>query len=155
QMMANAVPTQNNYGQRGIVPAGMVEMQEQARQQMVANGPPGSTDDETPGQKPPLLSVARARTPPQPAMFDGQGNARMQAAQPMPMQMQNGQPMPMAMSNRMASMQTPVPGGGPEAVGAPRPMPAYVPTGPGAVAPYKFDHPQMPGYAWPSYAAYP
>ena len=29
------------------------------------------------------------------------------------------------------------------------------PMGPGAPAPYRFDHPQMPGYAWPSYAAYP
>ncbi len=40
-------------------------------------------------------------------------------------------------------------------IGTPKPMPAYVPTGPGAAAPYRYDHPQMPGYAWPSYASYP
>jgi BON domain len=153
QMVASAV-SNSNSAQRGIVPAGMVEMQEQARQQMMANGPPASTDDDMPAQKPALISVAKqsaGRAPP--AMFDAQGSWRMPNGQPMPMP--SGQPMPMAMSNRMASMQMPVQAAGAEAVGGPRPMPAYVPTGPGAVAPYKFDHPQMPGYAWPSYAAYP
>ena len=35
------------------------------------------------------------------------------------------------------------------------PMPMHAPGNVGPVAPARFDHPQMPGYAWPSYAAYP
>ncbi|MCA9249408.1 MAG: BON domain-containing protein, partial [Planctomycetales bacterium] len=34
-------------------------------------------------------------------------------------------------------------------------MPAPMPSRGGPVAPASYDHPQMPGYAWPSYAAYP
>ena len=75
-------------------------------------------------------------------------------------------PLPMGASTRVPRTQVAMQQGGPpapmgpgaasgEVVGTPRPMPAYVPTGPGAVAPYHFDHPQMPGYAWPSYASYP
>ena len=70
---------------------------------------------------------------------------------------------------RAAGPQTPLPiaaaGGGPyrqasaqmdaEAIAPPQPVPALTPMGPGAPAPYRFDHPQMPGYAWPSYAAWP
>jgi BON domain len=33
------------------------------------------------------------------------------------------------------------------------PIPAYA--GAGGVAPARYDHPHLPGYAWPSYAAYP
>jgi hypothetical protein len=36
------------------------------------------------------------------------------------------------------------------------PIPAYAPaTAGGGIAPAHFDHPNMPGYAWPSYASYP
>lgn len=36
------------------------------------------------------------------------------------------------------------------------PQPMYAPSAPmGAVAPPRYDTPQMPGYAWPSYAAHP
>ncbi len=42
------------------------------------------------------------------------------------------------------------PGG---AVGAPQPM--HMPGSGVGVAPARYDHPQMPGYAWPSYAAHP
>ena len=35
------------------------------------------------------------------------------------------------------------------------PLPMYAPGTPGGVAPVRYDHPAMPGYAWPSYAAYP
>jgi len=63
-------------------------------------------------------------------------------------------PLPLAAAgapgNRQASAQIDA-----EAIGAPTPVPAMTPMGPGAPAPYRFDHPQMPGYAWPSYAAYP
>ena len=37
-----------------------------------------------------------------------------------------------------------------------RPAPAYLPVGgSGNGAPPRYDHPHMPGYAWPSYASYP
>jgi hypothetical protein len=52
------------------------------------------------------------------------------------------QPMPMP-----ANMAPSAPSGGP--------IPAYVPAPGGGVAPAHFDHPAMPGYAWPSYASYP
>lgn len=40
--------------------------------------------------------------------------------------------------------------------GAPnRPLPAYIPGTAGGTAPAVYDQPSMPGYAWPSYAAYP
>jgi BON domain len=53
-----------------------------------------------------------------------------------------GQPMPMP-----ANMAQSAPSG--------QPIPAYVPSPGGGVAPAHFDHAYMPGYAWPSYASYP
>lgn len=45
--------------------------------------------------------------------------------------------------------------GGP-AVGVPGgPMPMHLPGSGIGMAPARYDHPYMPGYAWPSYAAYP
>ena len=41
---------------------------------------------------------------------------------------------------------TPMPGG---------PIPAYVAGTGGGVAPAQYDQPNLPNYAWPSYAAYP
>ncbi|NIP86221.1 MAG: BON domain-containing protein [Planctomycetales bacterium] len=42
------------------------------------------------------------------------------------------------------------------AAGAPgQPQPAFVPGTGGGVAPATFDQPSLPGYGWPSYAAYP
>ena len=35
------------------------------------------------------------------------------------------------------------------------PIPAYVPGVGGGVAPVRCDQPNMPNYAWPSYASYP
>jgi hypothetical protein len=35
------------------------------------------------------------------------------------------------------------------------PAPAYIPGTGGGVAPAQYDHPHMPGYAWPAYASYP
>lgn len=35
------------------------------------------------------------------------------------------------------------------------PIPAHMPTPGVGIAPARYDHPNMPGYAWPSYAAYP
>ncbi len=45
--------------------------------------------------------------------------------------------------------------GGPEQIPGGSPIPSYVPAPGGAVAPARFDHPAMPGYAWPSYASAP
>jgi hypothetical protein len=47
----------------------------------------------------------------------------------------------------------PGPGGPGGAMGAPQPM--YMPGSGVGIAPARYDHPCMPGYAWPSYAAYP
>jgi hypothetical protein len=41
-----------------------------------------------------------------------------------------------------------LPGGG-------GPMPMHMPGSGVGIAPARYDHPHMPGYAWPSYAAYP
>jgi hypothetical protein len=48
------------------------------------------------------------------------------------------------------AMGGPMPQG---AAGAPVPM--YMPGSGVGIAPARYDHPTMPGYAWPSYAAYP
>jgi hypothetical protein len=44
--------------------------------------------------------------------------------------------------------------GAPEGVPG-SPVPMYVPGSGVGIAPARYDHPQMPGYAWPSYAAHP
>jgi hypothetical protein len=61
--------------------------------------------------------------------------------------MYNQGPQPMARTAGYAQ-------GGPAPYGAGGPIPAQVPSGVG-IAPARYDHPQMPGYAWPSYASYP
>ncbi|MBX9792169.1 MAG: BON domain-containing protein [Pirellulales bacterium] len=43
----------------------------------------------------------------------------------------------------------------PYEAGAGRPMPSFVQPVGSDVAPARYDHPHMPGYAWPSYAPYP
>ncbi len=43
----------------------------------------------------------------------------------------------------------------PGAAGGMGPMPAYGGAMPAGASAARYDHPQMPGYAWPSYAAYP
>ena len=64
-------------------------------------------------------------------------NAPRVAAHPRSMQ-----PMPVEMMSQSAPSGAPIP--------------AYVPaTAGGGIAPAHFDHPNMPGYAWPSYASYP
>ncbi len=35
------------------------------------------------------------------------------------------------------------------------PIPAYVSAAGGSVSPVRYDQPQLPNYAWPSYASYP
>jgi hypothetical protein len=48
-----------------------------------------------------------------------------------------------------------IPPGSAEAMQMHGAMPAYGGAMPAGVAPARFDQPHMPGYAWPSYAAYP
>ena len=48
----------------------------------------------------------------------------------------------------------PMASGAPPLPMAAAPIPAYAPNG-GSVAPARFDHPHLPNYAWPSYAAHP
>jgi hypothetical protein len=62
---------------------------------------------------------------------------------------------PVAMMQPVAAPEAlPAPGAASGVPGAPLPM--YAPgTAAGGVAPVRYDHPAMPAYAWPSYAAYP
>jgi len=63
-----------------------------------------------------------------------------------------GRPIPIAYTQATGEMGggempgTPMPGG---------PIPAYVAGAGGGVAPAQYDQPNLPNYAWPSYAAYP
>jgi hypothetical protein len=61
----------------------------------------------------------------------------------------NLQPVPPADPARLPAAET--------AAGVPgAPLPMYAPgAAVGGPAPVRYDHPAMPGYAWPSYAAYP
>lgn len=60
-------------------------------------------------------------------------------------------PLPIAYTQQEANQQ----GGAPAAVQPlGRPLPMYA-GAPGAAAPARYDQPNMPNYAWPSYAAYP
>jgi len=64
---------------------------------------------------------------------------------------------PLAFAPAMGGQTAPTPAapGAMPAMGGNRPMPAYVPGTGGGVAPATYDHPSMPPYAWPSYAAHP
>ncbi|HTQ38609.1 MAG TPA: BON domain-containing protein [Pirellulales bacterium] len=128
---------QNSMRRNGVVQAGMMDIPDHAKEQLGVAGPAPKMDDDTPAAMP---------------------SASGQAGQPMPLPVSAARHVPytqVAMQNGMPVNPGNPPAPGAEMIGTPRPLPAYVPTGPGAVAPYHFDHPQMPGYAWPSYAAYP
>jgi hypothetical protein len=66
---------------------------------------------------------------------------------PRPLAMARAQPMPNGAAGCGPNGMTGGMSGGP--------IPAYAPGVGGGVAPAHFDRPNMPGYAWPSYAAYP
>lgn len=93
-------------------------------------------------------------------------------AQPMPQAGAPGGGQPFAMIPVFAGSQSQVPlafapartvnyTGGPEGMAVPgegvqgAPVPMYMPGSGVGIAPARYDHPQMPGYAWPSYAAHP
>ncbi len=84
-------------------------------------------------------------------------NVAAQRAPSMMRQVQQQAPLPLASVDSAAFHQVSAHGGGGESemIGAPQPLPAASPLGPGQPAPYHYDSPHMPGYAWPSYAAYP
>jgi hypothetical protein len=70
----------------------------------------------------------------------------------------SGVPLPLSSAPRVAAQprmaqQMPVEMASSMQNGAP--IPAYMPAAGGGIAPAHFDHPTMPGYAWPSYASYP
>ena len=87
--------------------------------------------------------------------------APVQVVQPAPVQVAQPGPVPVTTARPLRVAQVPaIPtqaagqGGMPVPIGSGA-VPAYVPgTGQG-VRPATYDHPSMPGYAWPSYAAHP
>jgi hypothetical protein len=117
-----------------------------------------SMDSPDRGQQP----MQFAGPPPQMALpANGQwgyNDPRMMPSGPAPANFRPAnQPLPLAMGapGPMPIQQVSAQSGNSEMIGAPQPVPAMTPMGPGAPAPYRFDHPQMPNYAWPSYAAAP
>jgi hypothetical protein len=75
--------------------------------------------------------------------------------QQMPQMQQMQVPLAMAPARAVNYVGAPgMPGGMPAGVPG-SPMPAYMPGSGVGVAPARYDHPSMPGYSWPSYAAYP
>jgi hypothetical protein len=170
---AGAVPSDNRPNLRQPVVQASMELPEHAQQQLSMGGPLADMNDEPAQGKANRTSQAPEqgeRNPSYyadepaanvPAMNSGYAPRNMNASQaPPPIMRPMGQqaPLPLAMNGgpyHQSAMQNGGPGGPGEMIGAPQPMPAAAPMGPGAPSPYHFDHPQMPGYAWPSYAAYP
>jgi BON domain len=75
-------------------------------------------------------------------------------AQPVPVYAGSHQQVPLAIGQaRTGNMAVQHEGAIEGMPGAPVPM--YAPGSAAGVAPARYDHPSMPGYAWPSYAAYP
>jgi hypothetical protein len=109
-------------------------------------------------QSPTPARVATARPVAQPQQAQPQ-YAQQQGypqnyAQPVPVYAGSQQQVPLAMGQARPG-NIPVQYQG-EAGGMPGgPVPMYSPGSGVGIAPARYDHPQMPGHAWPSYAAYP
>lgn len=136
---------------RPVVQAAM-ETSDSSRQQYWT---PGPLDDPSMGQSGAPPANAEPRPMQASANYSATNAMFSQAAMNGPRSAAGQMPLPLAAAGgtpgaRQASAQVEA-----EAIGPPAPVPAMTPMGPGAPAPYRFDHPQMPGYAWPSYAAYP
>jgi hypothetical protein len=71
-------------------------------------------------------------------------------AQPVPVYAGSHQQVPLAIAQARPVQHEGMIEGAPGA-----PVPMYHPGSAAGVAPARYDHPSMPGYAWPSYAAYP
>jgi hypothetical protein len=109
-----------------------------------------------PAPIPAPLPQQMAPLPQQMAPLPQQMAALPQQMAPLPQQYYYPRPnMPMAFAPaRTIAYQGAVPGPGPaEVQGAPVPM--HIPGSTIGMAPARYDHPHMPGYAWPSYASYP
>ena len=122
-------------------------------------------------------SLAPPAAPQMPPMADPRmaqmRMAQMQMADPRmaqmmpPQQRPQAAPQPQQSRSAMAALAAPfaavaaplaamAPQGGPQgAMQGPGPQPAYVPGTGGGVAPVGYDQPQLPAYAWPTYAPYP
>jgi hypothetical protein len=93
----------------------------------------------TPGSLQPIAPQMTAMVPMQvPYMVPVYAGSQMQV------------PLAMGPARTVQYVGGPVQGGAP---GAPAPM--YMPGSGVGIAPARYDHPTMPGYAWPSYAAHP
>jgi|EndMetStandDraft_7_1072992.scaffolds.fasta_scaffold242522_1 hypothetical protein len=103
-------------------------------------------------------AVTPAQYQPMPAGGVNPQMAQMQAAQAQMAQQaqaqipqmaaRNAYPMNAGMNNGMNHGMQPMQVGG-------GPTPAYVPGNAGGIAPVRYDQPNLPNHAWPSYAAYP
>jgi hypothetical protein len=71
-------------------------------------------------------------------------------AQPVPVYAGSQQQVPLAFAQARPAQHEGMVEGVPGA-----PVPMYLPGSGVGIAPARYDHPSMPGYAWPSYAAYP
>jgi hypothetical protein len=139
----NANPGARGYD-HGVVRASM-ELPDHAQQELAVAGPAAQMRDDVP-------MAPQAGTPmpmaPQNPMAQPMRQAQPQGAGRKPM------PLPMGARGPYQQVSRQVPGG--ETVGTPAPIPMQgQPIGVGAPAPMHYDSPSMPGYAWPSYAAYP
>jgi hypothetical protein len=72
------------------------------------------------------------------------------AVQPVPVYAGSQQQVPLAFAQARPVQHEGAIEGAPGA-----PVPMYMPGSGVGIAPARYDHPSMPGYAWPSYAAYP
>ncbi len=148
-----AVPADET--QEGVVRASM-ELPDHAQQELAVAGPMAQMRDDVPMAAQAPMGQPAQMSPEQQAYLMGARQA--QPMQQMPQQASNRKPMPLPIGARgpyqQVSRQVPGPGG--EMIGTPQPMPMQgAPMGVAAPAPMHYDNPSMPGYAWPSYAAYP
>jgi hypothetical protein len=129
----------------GVVRASM-ELPDHAQQELQVAGPQAPMQDDMP-------MASRLNPSQQPMTGEPQAypmGARQ--AQPMPPAPAR-RPLPMGARGPYQQASRQVPGG--EVIGTPVPMQGGAPMGAPAPAPMHYDNPSMPGYAWPSYAAYP
>ncbi len=132
---------------RGRVIQAGAQLPDHAQQELLVAGPIPDMDDSVPqanmGNR---ASYSNANRVP----------GRNQAANPGRLPQANtATPLAMAATGPMPARPVAMQNGGGEMIGTPQPMPTAMPMGPGSPAPYHYDSPSMPGYAWPSYAAYP
>ncbi len=118
----------------------------QVSAELPSDEPAGTFNSEPPPQMPATMTGPPAHAPKgAPRPIQRTGYPQMAPASYAPGMM----PAAAAHAEHMSAGQYAMAGG----MGGP--MPAYAGAVPVGHAPARFDQPQMPGYAWPSYAAYP